>query len=397
MFKKIGPGVLVAAAFIGPGTVTACMLAGVSFGYALLWAMLLSVLATVVLQEMAARVGIVTQKGLADVLKTELSTPWIRYTAIAVILGAIVVGNAAYEGGNIGGATLGLQAIFGDDHNQFYPLVIGLLAFVFLFTGSYKFIEKTLVWLVIVMSLSFVVTAIVTKPDITKVLKGLFAPSVPEGSLLTIIALVGTTIVPYNLFLHASLVSEKWSSTKHLKDAKRDTVVSILLGGFVSMAIMVTAAQIPGSEITDVSGLAKGLEPVYGNSATYFIGIGLFAAGLTSAITAPLAAAYVAASCFGWNAGLKDNRFRAVWMLIIALGVFFMSFGIKPIEVIRLAQIANGILLPVIAIFLLWVVNKTTVMGNYKNTPLQNIIGILIVCMAVLLGLRAILKVVGWW
>jgi len=395
MFKKIGPGVLIAAAFIGPGTVTACTLAGVGFGYALLWAMVFSIIATVVLQEMAARLGIITQKGLADVIKSELTNPVARVVVIGIILSAVVVGNAAYEGGNIGGATLGLEAILGSEAVAVYPFIIGGLAFALLYFGNYKLLEKVFVGLVLVMSLSFLITTIITKPDILGIMKGMFVPSIPQESILTIIALVGTTVVPYNLFLHASLVSEKWKSKNDLKAARRDTVVAIVLGGIVSMSIIIAAAAIPKAEILNVMDMAKGLEPLFGNAAKYFMGIGLFAAGVTSSITAPLAAAYVANSCFGWNAGMKDMRFKVVWMLILGLGVLFMSFNIKPIEIIRLAQIANGILLPFIAIFLLWVVNRSSVMGKYKNTLLQNCIGVLIILLAVLLGVKSILKVLG--
>lgn len=395
MFKKIGPGVLVAAAFIGPGTVTACTLAGVEFGYALLWAMLLSVLATIVLQEMSARLGIITQKGLADVIKQELKTPWIRNTVVTIILGAIVVGNAAYEAGNIGGATLGLEAIFGTAYIPYYPWIIGLCAFVLLYIGSYKVLEKVLVSLVIVMSLSFLVTAIITKPDVIAIFKGLFVPSVPKEGILTIIALVGTTVVPYNLFLHASLVSEKWKSPDDLKAVKRDTYISIALGGLVSMAIIIAATTIKSDEVKSVMDLAKSLQPLYGDAAKYFMGIGLFAAGVTSAITAPLAAAYVANSCFGWKVGLKHMKFKLVWMIILGLGVLLMSLGIKPIIVIQFAQIANGILLPAIAIFLLWVVNRPAVMGEYKNTLLQNIFGFIIIALAIVLGAKSIFKVIG--
>lgn len=395
MFKKIGPGVLVAAAFIGPGTVTACTLAGVAFGYALLWAMLLSVIATIVLQEMSARLGVVTQRGLADVIKEELKTPWIRIVVIAIILAAIVIGNAAYEAGNIGGASLGLEAIFGKEYSRYYPIIIGLCAFVLLYLGNYKSLEKTLVTLVILMSISFLCTALITKPNIIEVLKGLLIPSLPEHSILTVVALVGTTVVPYNLFLHASLVSEKWKSIKDLKTARKDTVISIAVGGLVSMAIIIAASTIPGKEITNVLDLAKGLEPLYGNAAKYFMGIGLFAAGITSSVTAPLAAAYVVNSCFGWKADLKDYRFRIVWMAILFLGVFFLFFGIKPIEIIKFAQVANGILLPVIAIFLLWVVNRQSVMGKYKNSNKQNVIGVIIVLLSLVLGAKSILKVMG--
>ncbi|WP_273275477.1 Nramp family divalent metal transporter [Maribacter polysiphoniae] len=396
MFKKMGPGVLVAAAFIGPGTVTACTLAGVGFGFALLWALLLSIIATGVLQEMSARLGIITQNGLADAIKVELNIPWVRTLLIGIVLAAIVFGNAAYEAGNIGGATLGMNALFGTEHSVYYPIIIGILAFVLLFMGSYKVLERVFIALVLIMSLSFLLTALITKPDLVAILKGTFVPKIPEGSILNMMALVGTTVVPYNLFLHASLVSEKWKHESDLPYARKDTIMAITLGGLVSMAIVIAAASIPSGEITNVMDLAKGLEPLYGDSAHYFMGIGLFAAGITSAITAPLAAAYVANSCFGWKAGLKDKRFRMVWMFILGLGVFFLSFGIKPIEIIKFAQVANGILLPVIAIFLFWVVNKSTVMGKYTNTKMQNVLGFVIIGLALVLGVKSIIKVLGF-
>lgn len=396
MFKNSGPGVLIAAAFIGPGTVTACILAGVGFGYALLWAMVLSIVATIVLQGMAARLGIVTQQGLADVIKQELKTKWLRFGVVGIILAAIVVGNAAYEAGNLGGAVLGMQALFGNEYSLGYPYIIGSIAFFLLYLGSYKVLEKVFVALVLVMSFSFILTALLTGPNLLAVLEGLFVPKIPQDGILTIIALVGTTVVPYNLFLHASLVSEKWKTIDGLPAARRDTIVAVVLGGFVSICIIISAAVITNTEVNTVMDMAQALEPLYGASARYFMGAGLFAAGITSAITAPLAAAYVANSCFGWKANLKDIRFRSVWMLILGLGIFFLSFNITPIEIIKFAQIANGILLPVIAVFLLWVVNRTSVMGAYKNTRFQNILGILIIALAIILGAKSILKVIGF-
>ena len=395
MFKKLGPGVLVAAAFIGPGTVTACTLAGVNFGYSLLWAMLLSIIATYVLQEMSARLGIITQKGLADVIKQELSNPLIRNSVITLIFSAIIIGNASYEAGNIGGATLGMEALFGLSYNNLYPAILGLAAFSLLFFGNYKSLEKVFIFLVLIMSLSFVMTAVLTQPNLWELVKGLFLPSIPEDGILTIIALVGTTVVPYNLFLHAALVSEKWKSEKDLKLAKRDTLVSIILGGLVSISIIISAAAIKSTEVNNVLDMAKALEPLYGSAALYFMGIGLLSAGITSAITAPLAAAYVANSCFGWKAEFKDAKFRFIWILILVLGVVFLSFGIKPIEIIKFAQITNGLLLPIIAIFLLWVVNRVGVMGKYKNTLVQNCIGLAIILLSILLGAKSILTVLG--
>ena len=399
-FKNSGPGTLVAAAFIGPGTVTLCTLAGVNFGFHLLWAMVLSIIATIVLQEMASRLGIISQKGLSEVIRSEIKHPIINKLILLLILSAIVVGNASYEAGNISGGILGLETITGEFRIvlgnyslNILSFVVGIIAFILLYIGNYKFLERVLVILVLIMSLSFLITAFLTKPDIFNILKGALIPSFPEGSLLTILGLVGTTVVPYNLFLHASLVKEKWNNPKDLKEVRKDTIVSIALGGLVSMAIIISASSIGLGEISSAADLAKSLAPLYGDFASYFLGIGLFAAGITSAITAPLAAAYVARGCFGWESDLKSKQFRAVWFLILLLGVVFSSLGLKPIEIIKFAQVANGVLLPVVAGILLWMVNKKVVLGNYVNSKLQNILGFIILIITIFLGLRGLDKV----
>ena len=399
-FKKSGPGTLVAAAFIGPGTVTLCTLAGVNFGFHLLWAMVLSIVATIVLQEMASRLGIISQKGLSEVIRSEIKHPIINKLILLLILSAIVVGNASYEAGNISGGILGLETITGEFRIvlgnyslNILSFVVGIIAFILLYIGSYKFLERVLVMLVLIMSLSFLITAFLTKPDIFNILEGALIPSFPEGSLLTILGLVGTTVVPYNLFLHASLVKEKWNNPKDLKEVRKDTIVSIALGGLVSMAIIISASSIGLGEISSAADLAKSLAPLYGDFASYFLGIGLFAAGITSAITAPLAAAYVARGCFGWKSDLKSKQFRAVWFLILLLGVVFSSLGLKPIEIIKFAQVANGVLLPVVAGILLWMVNKKVVLGNYVNSKFQNILGFIILIVTIFLGLRGLDKV----
>ncbi|HBK70472.1 MAG TPA: manganese transporter, partial [Flavobacteriaceae bacterium] len=170
-------------------------------------------------------------------------------------------------------------------------------------------------------------------------------------------------------------------------------VISILLGGIVSMAIIISAAAIQTTEIHNASDLAKGLEPLFGTFSKYFLALGLFAAGITSAITAPLAAAYVARGCLGWGNDLKATKFRLVWVVVLLLGVGFSSFGVKPIEIIKFAQVANGILLPVVAGFLLWIMNRQSVLGKYVNSSLQNVLGFLILAFTIFLGLKGILKV----
>jgi manganese transport protein len=399
-FKNIGPGPLVAAAFIGPGTVTLCTLAGVNFGYALLWAMVLSIIATIVLQEMSARLGIVSQKGLSEIIRTEIKSPLLKGLSIILILSAIVIGNAAYEAGNISGGVLGLEAVLGHFSLElglfslnYFSLAIGLVAFVILYIGNYKVLERALVSLVILMSIAFMVTAIMTKPNLINVFKGVLVPKFPQDSILTIIGLIGTTVVPYNLFLHASLVKEKWSKKSDLKYARKDTIVAVVLGGIVSMCIIISAAAVQTIEVNNAADLAKGLEPLFGSFSKYFLAIGLFAAGITSAITAPLAAAFVATGCLGWSTKMNSKRFKMVWMLILVVGVLSSSSGIKSIEIIKFAQVANGILLPVIAGFLIWIMNKHSVLGSYKNTLKQNVISLIILAIAIFLGVKSILKV----
>jgi manganese transport protein len=399
-FKNIGPGPLVAAAFIGPGTVTLCTLAGVNFGYALLWAMVLSILTTIVLQEMAARLGIVTQKGLSEIIRSEIKNPALRSFVIILILSAIVIGNAAYEAGNISGGALGMQTLFGNPIIELgslkldiMSLIIGLVAFALLYLGNYKILEKALVFLVILLSLAFLTTAIITKPNLIEVSKNIVFPKFPEGSILTIIGLIGTTVVPYNLFLHSSLAKTKWKDKSDLGFARKDTIAAVVLGGIVSICIIISAASIPSQDISNASDLAKGLEPLFGAYAKYFLAIGLFAAGITSAITAPLAAAFVASGCLGWSANLKSARFRAVWMFILGLGVVFSTVGFKSIEIIKFAQVTNGLLLPIIAGFLLWLMNKFSILGSYKNSKFQNILGIVILVITFFLGAKGILSV----
>ena len=390
-FRDIGPGVLIAAAFIGPGTVTLCTIAGASFGYSLIWAIVLSTFATIVLQEMSLRIGLVTRMNLAEVIRTSIKSVLLNRLIILLIISSIIIGNTAYEAGNITGASLGISAIINYESINYIPVFIGLIAFVILYQGDYKILERSLVSLVIIMSMSFFITAIMTKPDITNLLNGIFKPQVNSSNLIVVLGLIGTTVVPYNIFLHSSLVSEKWNSINKLKVARIESFISILLGGLVSLSIIITAASVSNQNVTGVIDLAKGLEPLYGKFAIYFLGLGLFASGITSSITAPLAAAYVAKSCFGWNNSLKSNRFRLVWIFILITGVIVSMININPIEIIKFAQFSNSLLLPIIAITLLWLINDKNIISSKYNYKYQNIFGFFIVIISLILGIKGLI------
>ena len=391
--KEIGPGVLIAAAFIGPGTVTLCTIAGVSYGYSLIWAIILSIFTTIFLQELSLRIGLATKMNVAEVIRKSVKSVFLNRFLLILILSSILIGSAAYEAGNITGASLGISGIINYKAINNIPLFIGIIAFAILYQGNYKIIERSLIILVLLMSLSFFLTAIITRPDISALLAGMFIPKVNEKSILIVLGLIGTTVVPYNIFLHSSLVIEKWDSIKKLKTARIESFISIFLGGIVSLSIIVTAASVNTQDVDSIIDLAKGLEPLYGKFAIYFLGIGLFASGITSSITAPLAASYVAKSCFGWKGSMKSTKFRLVWILVLLFGVIVSMIDINPIEIIKFAQFSNSLLLPIIAIILLWIVNNNRITGSQYSYNFQNIFGAIIIIISIVLGARGIISI----
>ena len=391
--KDIGPGVLIAAAFIGPGTVTLCTIAGVSYGYSLIWAIILSIFATIFLQELSLRIGLATKMNVAEVIRKSVKSVFLNRFLLILIVSSILIGNAAYEAGNITGASLGISGIINYKAINNIPLFIGIIAFVILYQGNSKIIERSLIILVLLMSLSFFLTAIITRPDISALLAGIFTPKVNEKSILIVLGLIGTTVVPYNIFLHSSLVIEKWDSIKELKTARIESFISIFLGGIVSLSIIVTAASVNTQDVDSIIDLAKGLEPLYGKFAIYFLGIGLFASGITSSITAPLAASYVAKSCFGWKGSMKSTKFRLVWILVLLFGVIVSMIDINPIEIIKFAQFSNSLLLPIITIILLWIVNNNRITGSQYSYNYQNIFGVIIIIISIVLGARGIISI----
>jgi Mn2+/Fe2+ NRAMP family transporter len=398
--KNIGPGALIAAAFIGPGTVTACTLAGANYGYTLLWALLFATVATIILQEMSARLGLVTQQGLGETLRIMLNQSVWKWPLFSLIIVALYLGNAAYEAGNLSGAALGIQALT-DERRSLYRIsviVISLLAGILLWRGSYKQIERMLLVLVAIMALAFIATFISVGPDLTALFKGLTTPNIPDGSLLTVIALIGTTVVPYNLFLHASAVKAKWSSINDLKHARADTATAIGLGGLITILIASTAAASifgSGLNISGAGDMATQLEPLFGSLSKTMLGMGFFAAGLSSSITAPLATAFAVTEILGIKGGTSSRVFKLIALSVIFSGASFALTGIKPISIILTAQFANGLLLPIIAMFLLVVMNQKKQLGQYVNKWLGNTLGAIVVIVTAGLGIRLIMSATG--
>ena len=403
MFKRlrnIGPGAFVVAAFIGPGTVTTCTLAGANFGFGLLWAIVFATLATIILQEMAARLGVVTQAGLGESLQKIFSESPAKWPLFILITLALYMGNAAYEAGNVSGAALGLQAVFDGGEAAFDWFILGIAgtAGLLLWRGSYRHIERILLAFVALMALSFVTTFAIVRPDIAALFRGLVIPTIPGGALTTVIALIGTTVVPYNLFLHAAAAKEKWRSADDLADARTDTVISIGLGGLIAILIVSTAAASffgSGLQITGAADMATQFEPLFGSFSRYLLGLGFLAAGLSSAITAPLATAHVMTELLRTEGGQSSKLFKFVALSVIVVGAVLSLTGIKPLTIIISAQFANGLLLPIVAVFLLYAMNQKRLLGENVNGTRANALGIGVVVITAGLGTWSILRATG--
>lgn len=439
---SFGPAILVTAAFIGPGTVMAASSAGAKFGFLLLWAIAFSVFATIILQEMAARLGIATGNGLSQALRDSIRQPLLRFIALGLVLLAIFVGNSAYQTGNILGAATGvisLQSTSVADpdgrvdgepdvlkataektplnavqdnllvwNQNSVVLLIGGLAFCVIWIGRFDVLQGFLTLLVGLMSLIFIVAAILSGPSISGIAKG-FVPSIPQGADWVVVGLIGTTVVPYNLFLHASAAAQRWkfdSDTsidereRAIRSSRWDTIISVLIGGMVTCAILITASvafnSADGAEqsLGSVKDVAIQLEPALGSWARTMFALGLLAAGMTSAITAPIAAGYAAAGCFGWKGSLSDWRLKVTASIVVLCGVVFaIQLGNSPKETIILAQVANGLLLPVIAIFLLVLTNSQRIMKGFKNHTLGNLFAVLVIVMVTLIASNQFRKV----
>lgn len=401
MKLPFGPGVLVAAAFIGPGTVTACTLAGADFGFALIWALAFATIATIILQDMSARLGAGARLGLGEALMQSAGPSWMKWAVGGLVFAALAIGNSAYEAGNLAGGALGADALLGEaaPGQKVTVLVLAVIAGCALIIGQYKWLERILIALVLVMCIAFVLGAIIVRPDIGGLISG-FRPRIPEGGLLSAIALIGTTIVPYNLFLHASAARRKWEGEGGLRDARIDSGFSIGLGGIVSILIVATAAASlfkTGLEVSNAADMARAIEPAFGEGARYLVGSGLLAAGLTSAITAPMATAYALSEMIGGDADRRSRIFRITALTVVVIGAGISLLGIRPVQLILIAQYANGMLLPIIAVFLLWVMNRKSLLGEHVNGLISNLAGGLVVAITLGLGLRWILIAAGMW
>ena len=397
-----GPGLIIAASFIGPGTITTSIVTGASYGFALAWAIVFSIVATIVLQEMASRLGLGGRIGLGEAMRRTFANPVAKILMVILVVSAIGIGGAAYAGGDTTGTALAVSSVL---PIPVWIIVVAIILAIagLLISGSYKVVEKVLMVMVVILALLFIATTFVVQPPFLEALKGMFVPSIPAGAALTAIALIGTTVVPYNVFLHASLVQENWGDmeeNKAIREARIDTVSSIAIGGMITLAVMATAFGgmfVHGIAAETGTDLAKALEPLLGDAAGWVFAIGLFCAGFTSALAGPLGAAYAICGVLGLSTDMKSWSFRLVWILVLAVGAIIALTGFEPVSIIIIAQAANGLLLPIIAIFLLITMNNKELLGKHANGIVSNVVGVLITLVVIGLAVYQLGGLIGLW
>lgn len=400
---RLGPGLIIAASFIGPGTITTSIVTGAEYGFVLAWAVVFSILATIILQEMTGRLGLATRMSLGHALREVFASRIARLVMVVLVVAAIGVGGASYAGGDTVGTALALSGVTGLPQPV---IVVGILVTIgaLLWTGSYKLIEKVLAAMVAILALLFIITTFIVQPPFLEALRGMFVPTVPAGTALLAIALIGTTVVPYNLFLQASLVQDKWDvgvePRSAMRAARTDTAVSISVGGVITLAVMATAfggMYMKGMTAETGEDLARALEPLLGDAAGWVFAAGLFAAGFTSAVAGPRGAAYAIAGTLGRSTDLRGTTARIVWISVLAIGGVIALTGFEPTQIIVVAQAANGLLLPVIALFLMAVMNSRRLMGEHRNGPVSNILGALVCLVVVGLAVYQLGGLAGFW
>jgi manganese transport protein len=379
---------IISAAFIGPGTVTAAAQAGAGFQLQLLWALAFSTAAAIVLQEAAARVTLASGKSLGEIIAWQYAGRRGRGLCWGLFL-AVAFGCAAYQAGNLLGAAAGLGLLSGLPQRALV-LVAGLLAISVLWQGNVRVISRLLAGVVAVMGVAFLSMAALQKDyTIGLIANAAWQPSIPEGGLFLVLGLIGTTIVPYNLFLASGI-----SRGQSVGEMRWGIGLAVAIGGLISIAILLAGTQV--DEAFSFAALAGAMEAKLGGWAAALLALGLFAAGISSAVTAPLAAAITARALLGaggsqWES--KRGRFRLVWGIVLGAGLLFGLLDVKPIPAIIAAQAINGLLLPAVAAFLILAVNdRRLIPAAYRNRLPSNLLSLAIVGLSGFLGLSNVWK-----
>ena len=371
-FKYIGPGLLVTVGFIDPGNWASNFAAGADFGYSLLWVITLSTIMLIVLQHNVAHLGIVTGLCLSEAA-TKYTPKWVSRP----VLGTAVLASISTSLAEILGGAIALEMLF------HIPIIWGaLLTTVFvvimLFTNSYKRIERAIIAFVSVIGLSFLYELLLVEIDWPLAARSWVVPSIPQGSLLVIMSVLGAVVMPHNLFLHSEVVQSREynkqddaSIRKLLKYEFYDTLFSMGVGWAINSAMILLAAATffaHGVEVEELQQAKSLLEPLLGSQAALVFALALLMAGISSTVTSGMAAGSIFAGMFGESYHVKDIHSRVGILLSLGLALVVILFIDNPFQGLILSQMVLSIQLPFTIFLQVWLTSSRRVMGPYVNS-----------------------------
>ncbi|MBU0501705.1 MAG: Nramp family divalent metal transporter [bacterium] len=383
----LGPGVIAAIAGNDAGGTATYSIVGARYGYHMLWLLVLVGISLVVIQEMCARMGVVTGKGLSDLIREEFG---VRWTLFAMMI--LLVANVAVTISEFAGIAASFE-IFGITRYLSVPLVAGLI-WALMTRGSYKGVEKVFIGVCFIY-FSYIFSGLMANPDWSVVGKSLVVPTfkLDLNFIMLAIAMIGTTVTPWMQFYLQSSIVEKGLKMKQYRYQKWDvilgSVIAVIIAGFIIIAC--AAVLHPrGIVVHEAKDAALALRPFAGNFAALLFGLGLFASSALGASILPLSSSYAICEAFGWENGISKKFHEApifyglyTVLIVIGAGVVLLP-RIHLIDTMIFSQTTNGILFPFILIFMLLLVNNKRLMGQYVNSRFNNIVawstaGVLIV------------------
>ncbi|HPR85295.1 MAG TPA: Nramp family divalent metal transporter [Prolixibacteraceae bacterium] len=390
MLKYIGPGLLVTVGFIDPGNWASNIAAGSDFGLTLLWMVTLSTIMLIILQHNVAHLGIATGLCLSEAA-TKYTPTWVSRT----ILGTAMMASVSTSLAEVLGGSIALQMLF-DIPIPAGAILIVLFVGIMLVTNSYAFIEKIIIAFVSIIGLSFLYELSLVKIDWIQAGIAWVKPSIPEGSIMIVMSVLGAVVMPHNLFLHSEVIQSRQWNLENDAVIKRqldyefvDTLVSMLIGWAINSAMIILAASTfhaQGVRVGELQQAQLMLGPLLGNHAGVVFAIALLFAGIASSLTSGMAGGSIFAGLFGEPFDVKDNHSRMGIGISLILALILIFIIGNPFKALIISQMVLSIQLPLTIFLQIYLTSSTEVMGKYANTKSTTILMLIIGCVVAFLN-----------
>lgn len=374
-FRYIGPGLLVTVGFIDPGNWASNFAAGSQFGYSLLWVVTLSTIMLIILQHNVAHLGIATGLCLSEAA-TKYAPKWVSRP----ILASAVVASISTSLAEILGGAIALEMLF-DIPIAWGAVLTTAVVVIMLFTNSYKRIERAIITFVSVIGLSFIYELFLVDIDWSCAFAGWVTPSIPDGSMIVIMSVLGAVIMPHNLFLHSEVVQsleyhkqDDRSIRSRLKYELFDTLFSMLVGWAINSAMILLAAATffkSGILVEELQQARELLTPLLGNNAGNVFAAALLLAGISSTVTSGMAAGSISAGIFGESYHVKDSHSQVGIIVSLGIALLLIFFISDPFQGLLISQMVLSIQLPFTVFLQVWLTSSRRVMGHYANSTLN--------------------------